>query len=107
MKSENLINNEGYWTSKIQIDLFNELENYMVENGINRSQLATRMGVTKGYISQVLNGDFNHRISKLVELALFIGKVPIIEFKDIKSFTEQKETEVFNKDYREAIIFRE
>jgi hypothetical protein len=29
-----------------------------------------------------LNGDFDHRISKLVELALAVGKVPVIEFVD-------------------------
>lgn len=53
----------------------------MEDNRINRTELAKRLGVSKGYISQVLNGDFDHRISKLVELALFIGYYPHITFE--------------------------
>lgn len=88
MKREELLRNKGYWVSKIQIDLYNQLESYINENNTNRSELAKKLGVSKGYISQVLNGDFNHRISTLVELSLAINKVPIITFKDLDQFIQ-------------------
>jgi transcriptional regulator with XRE-family HTH domain len=83
MNRGQLLKNEGYWTSKIQIDLYNQLEKYISDNKINRSQLAKKLKVSKGYVTQILNGDFNHRISKLVELALAIDKIPEINYKDL------------------------
>jgi transcriptional regulator with XRE-family HTH domain len=85
MKSkEELMRSRGYWMAQIQLDLFFCVEEYMKKNGLNRSQLAEKLGVTKGYISQVLNGEFNHRIATFVDLALAIGKVPKVEFEDLE-----------------------
>ena len=61
----------------------------MKENGINRTQLAEKLGVTKGYVTQVLNGDFDHKISKLVELSLAIGLVPNLTFKPLEQVLEE------------------
>ena len=82
MKREELISSKEYWLTKIQLDLFSMIETYRKENNLNRTQLANKLGVTKGYITQILNGDFDHRVSKLVELAIFFGKVPVINFMD-------------------------
>lgn len=83
MKREELLNSKEYWLSKIQIDLFNEVEKYMQRNGLNRTQLAEKLDVSKGYISQILNGDADHRISKLVELSLAIGMAPRLSYEDL------------------------
>ncbi len=92
MKREELLKNTGYWISKIQLDLYDQLEKYMSENKMNRTQLANKLGVTKGYITQILNGDFNHRISKLVELSLAIDKIPEINYIDLNQvIKEEKE----------------
>ncbi|OIN56474.1 helix-turn-helix domain-containing protein [Arsenicibacter rosenii] len=80
MTRAELLESKGYWIAKVQLDLYNELDAYMEANGLNRTQLAERLGVTKGYISQVLNGDFDHKISKLVDLALIMGKAPVITY---------------------------
>ncbi len=89
-----LLRTDTYWVSKIQNDLFNAVEDYLTEKGMTRSQFAEQLGVTKGYVSQVLSGDFNHRVSKLVELALAIGKAPVLEFEDLDDVVE-KETQGF------------
>ncbi|MGB4847311.1 MAG: hypothetical protein WBP41_05295, partial [Saprospiraceae bacterium] len=34
----------------------------------------------------ILNGDFDHRVSKLVELAIIFGKVPILNFIDVEQY---------------------
>lgn len=83
MDRKELVKNKGYWVTKIQLKLFSLIEEYMKENKLNRSQLAKKLGVSKGYITQVLNGDFDHKLSKLVGLSLAINKLPILEFKDI------------------------
>lgn len=106
MTREELLGSKGYWTAKIQIDLYHQLEAYMKDNNLNRTQLAERLGVTKGYISQVLNGDFDHKISKLVDLALAMGKVPEINYPDLHEFinaesrTENTSPYVFKVSFR-------
>ncbi|WP_321332018.1 helix-turn-helix transcriptional regulator [uncultured Bacteroides sp.] len=83
MKREELISSKEYWLAKIQIDLFNEVNHFMEKNGLNRTQLADILGVSKGYVSQIMNGDSDHRLSKLVELSLAIGLVPNISFEEL------------------------
>lgn len=91
MDRKQLLISKEYWLSKIQLDLFNQVFNYLENNNMNRSELAKKLGVTKGYISQVLNGDSDHRISKIVELSLAIGVVPDIRFKNLKEYIEADE----------------
>lgn len=88
--NEELIGTPEYWTTRIQLDLFNHIQNYMQENGLNRAQLAHKLGVTKGYVTQVLNGDFDHRLSKLVELSLAVGLIPQLEFVSKVDFFEER-----------------
>lgn len=83
MTREDILKNPGYWTAKIQTALYAHAEDFMQENSINRSQLAKLLGVSKGYISQLLSGDFDHKLSKFVELSLSFGLVPEIIFKPI------------------------
>ena len=84
MKREDILRNPGYWIAQIQTMLYNCAENYMKENNLNRSQLAKRLGVSKGYVSQLLNGDYDHKLSKLVELSLAFDVVPKVEFESIE-----------------------
>lgn len=83
MNRSELLKSREYWIAKIQLTLYEELETYMQDHKLNRAQFAERLGVTRGYVSQVLNGDFNHKISKLVDLALAMGKVPEIAYTDL------------------------
>lgn len=84
MKREELINSPEYCLARIQIDLFNKVDKYMKDNKLTRKKLADQLGVTKGYVSQILNGDADHRISKLVELSLAIGLIPHLQFEKIE-----------------------
>lgn len=93
--NDELLETPEYWTTRIQLDLYSHLNDYMNANGLNRTQLAKKFGVTKGYITQVLNGDFDHRLSKLVGLSLAIGLIPQLEFVPKSDFFEEK-TKVFS-----------
>lgn len=93
MTHEELLKTPEYWTNKIQIELYQKVEQYLEENNITRTELAKRLGVSKGYVSQVLNGDYDHRISKFVELALFVGYKPQINWEPIEKTKDCKSTE--------------
>lgn len=88
MTREELISSPEYWITGIQLDLLNCAREYMDKKNINQTKLAKELGVSKGYISQVLNGDYNHRISKLVELSLAFGYVPQISFVSIENYIQ-------------------
>ncbi len=91
MKSfKELLQTETYWITKIQNDVYNAVEDYLVANKMTRTQFAQQLGVSKGYVSQVLNGEFNHRLSKLIELALAIGKAPILELENLEEVVEKE-----------------
>ena len=81
-----LLKSKGYWLAKIQTELFREIDGFKRKNGMNNTQLAEYLGCSKGYIYQLLNGDFDHKLSKLIELSLAIGKVPCIEYMDMESY---------------------
>lgn len=86
MEREELLKSREYWTTKIRLDLYKLLEDYKRNNNLTVEQIAQQLGVTKGYVSQVLNGDADHKISKLVELALMCGKVPVINYEDLDQY---------------------
>lgn len=95
MKSvKDLLKTETFWTTKIQAELYSAVEGFLKTNHLTRKEFAGKLGVSKGYITQVLNGDFNHRISKLVELALAIGKVPVLHFEEIDAYIHRQEQKV-------------
>jgi len=85
IKREDLLKSPEYWFVNAQSDLYGLVATYMEKEGINQSQLAERLGCTKGYVSQILRGEFNYTLKKLIELALAIGMVPKITYKSLDS----------------------
>ncbi len=89
MTHEELIQTSEYWLTKMQLDLYNHVIDYMSRNNLNRTQLAEVLGVSKGYVTQLLNGDFDHRMSTLVQIAVKTGYAPSIEYKRISKRSRQ------------------
>jgi len=83
-----LLRSKGYWVAKLQIQLYRELDEFKKKKQMNNTQLAEFLGCTKGYVSQLLNGDFNHKMSKIVELSLAIGKAPKLVFEDMDQYIQ-------------------
>ena len=77
---EELLQSPEYWFENAQNDLYGQVIDYMEKEGINQNQLAERLGVTKGYISQILKGEFNYTLKKLIDISLAIGQVPKIDY---------------------------
>ncbi|SEI84698.1 Helix-turn-helix [Dyadobacter sp. SG02] len=81
---EELLRSSEYWLTKVQIQVFNLLNTYMEENNLTQKQVAEKLNVSPSYVSQILNGNFNFTVSKLIELALLVGKAPIIHYETIE-----------------------
>jgi transcriptional regulator with XRE-family HTH domain len=85
---EDLLKSNEYWEVQLQNDLYGIIEEYMKKNNLTRSDLAENLNVTKGYITQILKGEFDHKISKLIDLALACKKVPLTYYVDMDEFVK-------------------
>ncbi len=72
---------------------------------MNRAQLAKHLGVSKGYVSQLLNGDYDHKLSKLAELSIAFGFVPKIEFQPIDEMLKEDQNEYKLPDRKQNIRY--
>lgn len=84
MERKDILKSPEYWTAMTQIGLYNQAHKFMEKSGKNQTQLAEYLGVSKGYVSQLLNGDYDHRLSKFFELSLAFGVIPQIEFVPVE-----------------------
>jgi transcriptional regulator with XRE-family HTH domain len=94
-----LLQTNEYWLERIQNDLFHQIDLYLTKNGKNQNDLAKQLGVGKSYISQILNGNFDHKLSKLIELSLAIGLAPQVGFKPIDEIIEEEEQFIQDCEY--------
>ncbi len=112
MKREEVLKSPEYWKAKTQIELYKLAEKFMAETGRNKSQLAEYLGVSKGYVPQLLNGDYDHRMSKFFELALAFGMVrkekrivPIVSIVFKKKTRGRKTTLLFYFLFSVSCVF--
>lgn len=83
MTRQELLSSPGYWIAGIQTEIYRCAEQFMRDHHMNRTQLAEYLGVSKGYVTQLLNGDYNFSLEKLVDLSLKIGYVPKMDFQEL------------------------
>lgn len=91
MIRSDLLKNPAFWVTKIQMELYGCAEKFMQKTRRNRTQMAEYLGVSKGYVTQLLSGDYNYSLEKLVELSVKLGYVPQIEFKPIEQVIQEDE----------------
>lgn len=89
MDRKEILGSPEYWTSKTQLELYGCAMKFMKDTRRDRTRLAEYLGVSKGYVTQLLNGDYDHRLSKFFELALAFGYVPKIEFVPVAELLEE------------------
>ena len=89
MTREKLLKSPAYWFEYQQNELFRQVTEYMERENINQTELAARLNVSKGYVSQILNGNFNHTLKKLIEICLAIGLVPQIKFTNVEEVVKK------------------
>jgi len=88
IEKEKILRDATYWEEMIKTQLFEIVEQHLKDNKLKKKDFAQQIGVSKGYVSQVLNGDRDHRLSKVVELALAVGKAPFFSLQDLDEVIE-------------------
>ena len=76
---ETILSQPSYWVEGVNGSLYNAVLSYMEANNLNRTQLASHLGISKGRVSQILNdGEINFSLQKIIEIALKVGKIPCL-----------------------------
>lgn len=88
LSKKDLYKTSEYWVEELQNEIFRQVMNYMQKNDLNQNELANKWGVSKGYISQILSGNCNFSLKKLVELSLALEKIPIVKYMPINVYDQ-------------------
>lgn len=87
---ERILKSPEYWMEMVQGAVFRLLSEFMEKNNLNQTQVAAQLNFSSSYVSQILNGNFNFTIGKLISLALAVGKVPVLSFKPIDEYLKEE-----------------
>ena len=102
---EELLSSPEYWFEDAQNELYRQVIEYKEKKGINQTQLAEELGVSKGYVSQILKGEFNYTLKTLIDISLARGVVPKIEYKSIAEvIQDDKNTYHLNAETSELLM---
>ncbi|CAA6824353.1 MAG: Helix-turn-helix protein [uncultured Sulfurovum sp.] len=90
---KNLLESDEYWITSIQTQLFESIDDYINKKKLTKTAFAKEIGVSKGYVTQVLNGDFDHKISTFVRFIRAVGKVPELNLLDFDDYINDKQNQ--------------
>ena len=98
---EELEKTVDYKSAKIAFNIAIRVSDRLKELNLTQKELAKRLGVSKSYISQVLNGKTNMTIETIVKLSNALNLSPIVELSPMESIsTIQSQAE-----FAEASLF--
>jgi transcriptional regulator with XRE-family HTH domain len=92
MPREELLNSPEFWILEMQMILYRVLNEYLEKNMLNPKELADKISVSKGTITQILNTNADLRISKLIEISLAVGMVPRLCFYSMEEILKADES---------------
>jgi len=64
---------DTYWAASMILDFTEGLHKMMEANGVSRSELARRLGVSPAYITKALRGNVNFTVDSMVRLVRAAG----------------------------------
>jgi len=91
LNRDELLKHPNYLLTTYNLEIYKQLVTYMEENKLKKKDVANDLGFSRPYVSQILAGKFNFTLKKLIELGLYVGKVPYLEFIDPVEYWEKEE----------------
>jgi plasmid maintenance system antidote protein VapI len=80
-----------YWIDGPIREFTEDLTRLMEEQGVNRAELARRMGTSRAYITKMLGGNANFTLLTMVKLAMALEGAVHIHISDKRAVTRWKD----------------
>lgn len=93
------------FVSRIGFDFVTQLEKKMESLSISRGELATRLGVSSGRVSQIFNNPRNMTLRTIIKCARILGmKVSVVAYDDGDPLNENGpiDSEIFARCWEES-----
>jgi transcriptional regulator with XRE-family HTH domain len=81
-----------YWIDGPISEFTEDLSRLMKEQGVNRAELARRMGTSRAYITKMLGGNANFTLLTMVKLAMALEGAVHIHIADKRAITRWQDT---------------
>lgn len=76
------------------IDISNLINEAIEDKGINQTELAKKLGVTRGYVSRLLSGNENLSVKNVTKVLYILGKRLVFYTEDI--VTHRSNSKIYN-----------
>ena len=80
-----------YWIDGPITEFIEDLARLMEEKGVNRAELARRMGTSRAYITKMLSGNANFTLLTMVKLAMALDGAVHVHISDKRAITRWKD----------------
>ena len=80
-----------YWIDGPITEFIEDLARLMEEQGVNRAELARRMGTSRAYITKMLGGNANFTLLTMVKLAMVLDGAVHIHISDKRAVTRWRD----------------
>ena len=87
LQAQEFLKDPKYWKEAAILDFTDELGRRMKEQGINKAELARRIGKSSPYITKVFQGNTNLTLKSMAKLALAVDARVNIHLSDKDSIT--------------------
>lgn len=74
--------NRLYWQERTILDVTERILQIMAESNVSRSELARRLGKSKGYVTQLLNGTTNMTLRTVTDVFTVLGHAINVRSED-------------------------
>lgn len=80
MTREELLKSPEYHLAGLQMSVYNMLEREKDIKNLTNFQLAKQLNISVARVKQILEGDYDGKVSQLIEIALKLGYTPEFKF---------------------------
>lgn len=81
-KFSELTKTTDFWLELYKNKLFNEVHNFINENGMSVEEFANKIEKSPEFVRDVLNGNFNGTLEDFLKVSLAVGRYPNLNYSN-------------------------
>lgn len=99
LNKKELYKTSEYWVDELQNEIYRQVTDYMKKYNLNQNELAEKWNISKGYVSQILKGNCNFSLKKLVAISLALEKAPVLQYISTDGYYEMEKISIYIEEH--------